>query len=178
MTRSQIIAALSSSWQFVVEFIIDNNPSAVVANLSGMDALPASPDTVTRQQLFDTIMGLPAEYMPEALTVPYNDNADNYTGGFQRELEEGIPVTSGTQRGAIGLAIITGLTTLGAGFFGMQTSANQADAQAAAAANAQAYLEAQERNKILGMDPLVFAVVAVVVGAIVVTTIIVLNRKK
>jgi len=178
MTRTQILQALASSWQFVVEFIIDNNPNAVTANLSAIDALPASPSLVTRQQLFDTILALPADEMSEVLSVPYIDNATNYTGGFLTDLENGILANSGQQRGALAIAIVTGITTLGAGFFGMQTSQNQADAQAAAAASAQAYLEAQQQNKILGMDPLVFAVVSVVIGAILVTTIIVLNRKR
>jgi len=178
MSRQQILSALGSSWQFIVEFVIDNNPSAVMSNLSAIDALPASPETVTRQQLFETVIGLDQSKMIEALSVPYDNEADNYTAGFERELQDGIPASGGSQRGAIGIAIITGITTLGAGFFGMQTSANQADAQAAAAANAQAYLAAQEQNKILGLDPLVFSVVAVVIGAVLVTTIIVLNRKR
>ena len=177
MTRAQVLAALGSSWTFVVEFIIDNNPETVMANLSAIDMLPAAPENVTRQQMFDAVLNLSQSQQAEVLAVPYIENRDNYTGGFEADLTPGIQAT-GVRAVGVTLAIITGITTLGAGFFGLQTSSNQADAQAAAAASAQAYSAAQEQNKILGLDPLVFAVVSVVIGAVLITSIVVISKRK
>lgn len=182
MTRESVINGLRTSPFFWIEFILDNNPEAVMSRLSGIGLLPGTPDTVTRSQLFDALVKLPDHKLKEALEVPYNNNATNYTGTLEPELTEGFYLNDDTRsENSAGLlvgSIVGGILNLGNGFFGWKTSQEQAGI---AATNQQtALLMAQEADKrrIFGMEPIVFSVVAIVVGAIIITAIVALSKRK
>lgn len=178
MTKAQVLSQLQSSPQFVVGFVVDNNPDAVMANLSAIGKLPATPETVTRNQIVSAVLGLKQSEMESVLSVPYDFNQTNYTGGLEKELTQGVYFDSQQKGPGLALAIITGVTTLGGGFFGWLQSGNQQEAAQAQLQAAQAYQAAQESRKIFGMDPLVFAVVSVVTGAVLITLIVVLSKRR
>lgn len=184
MTREQVISGLRSSPFFWIEFILDNNREAVTSALSGIGYLPASPDTVTRSMLFNTLVNLPDDKLKESLEVPYNNEALNYTGGFEEDLKEGFYLEDGTREGGgVGGGVLignifSGLFNLGVGFFNWKASQEQANIAQAQQQTALLMAQAEKDRRILGMPPLVFAVVAIVVGAVIITAIVVISKRR
>lgn len=180
MTREQVISGLRSSPFFWIEFILDNNREAVTSALSGIGYLPASPDTVTRSMLFNTLVNLPDDKLKESLEVPYNNEALNYTGGFEEDLKEGFYLEDGTRAvEAVLIAnIIEGVVNLGDSFFTWKASEEQANIAQAQQQTALLMAQAEKDRRILGMPPQVFAVVAIVVGAVIITAIVVISKRR
>lgn len=180
MTREQVISGLRSSPFFWIEFILDNNREAVTSALSGIGYLPASPDTVTRSMLFNTLVNLPDDKLKESLEVPYNNEALNYTGGFEEDLKEGFYLEDGTREGGGSLIgnIFSGLFNLGGGFFNWKASQEQADIAQTQKETALLMLQAEKDRRILGMPPQVFSVVVIVVGAVIITAIVVISKRR
>lgn len=180
MTREQVISGLRSSPFFWIEFILDNNREAVTSALSGIGYLPASPDTVTRSMLFNTLVNLPDDKLKESLEVPYNNEALNYTGGFEEDLKEGFYLEDGTRavEAVLIAGIIEGVVNLGGSFFTWKASEEQANIAQAQQQTALLMAQAEKDRRILGMPPLVFAVVAIVVGAVIITAIVVISKRR
>lgn len=180
MTREQVISGLKSSPFFWIEFILDNNREAVTSALSGIGYLPASPDTVTRSMLFNTLVNLPDDKLKESLEVPYNNEALNYTGGFEEDLKEGFYLEDGTRavEAVLIAGIIEGVVNLGGSFFTWKASEEQANIAQAQQQTALLMAQAEKDRRILGMPPLVFAVVAIVVGAVIITAIVVISKRR
>lgn len=180
MTREQVISGLRSSPFFWIEFILDNNREAVTSALSGIGYLPASPDTVTRSMLFNTLVNLPDDKLKESLEVPYNNEALNYTGGFEEDLKEGFYLEDGTRavEAVLIAGIIEGVVNLGGSFFTWKASEEQANIAQAQQQTALLMAQAEKDRRILGMPPLVFAVFAIVVGAVIITAIVVISKRR
>lgn len=180
MTREQVISGLRSSPFFWIEFILDNNREAVTSALSGIGYLPASPDTVTRSMLFNTLVNLPDDKLKESLEVPYNNEALNYTGGFEEDLKEGFYLEDGTRavEAVLIAGIIEGVVNLGGSFFTWKASEEQANIAQAQQQTALLMAQAEKDRRILGMPPQVFAVVAIVVGAVIITAIVVISKRR
>jgi len=167
---------LQTASNSVIYFVVTNNPAAVLSVLSSMGLITGPPQDYTEQDLYFIVQDLKDAEIVEALSVPYLDEAQNGTGGFQIELTEGVYTLDRSP--AIILAIITGVFSVGSGFFQLQNSNAQAGI---AEINYDALLAQQQAEKdrqILGLDPLSFVVVAVSVAAIIITAIIVISKKK
>lgn len=180
MTREQVISGLRSSPFFWIEFILDNNREAVTSALSGIGYLPASPDTVTRSMLFNTLVNLPDDKLKESLEVPYNNEALNYTGGFEEDLKEGFYLEDGTRavEAVLIAGIIEGVVNLGGSFFTWKASEEQANIAQAQQQTALLMAQAEKDRRILGMPPQVFSVVVIVVGAVIITAIVVISKRR
>lgn len=181
---SAILGRLNSDPNFAVDFIIDNNPEEVQAHLSGLNLLSVAPQNATVDVLKSDVRRITdAETLQEVLTVPYNNANSNYTGGLESDLT--IPPGGQQKAAGIGIAIITGITTIAAGaanFFVSQNQAEIAEAeaqQAAIDAQLEAELERQraEAGKTFGIPTSAFIAI---VGAIAVvfTVVLISTRKK
>jgi|TARA_R110000782_G_scaffold47926_3_gene105007 hypothetical protein len=175
--NSLVLDQLRTDPSFAVDFIIDNNPQQVQAQLSGLNLLTGSPQEGTRNTLRSDVRAIDdEETLREVLAVPYVNEASNYTGGYQDSLNVPPHTKSGdetsNQKGVgIGLSIIDGIFNLGGAYFASQTAETNAES---AAYMADAQLEAaniaanqEERNKILGFPPQVFMVVMAVFALVV-----------
>jgi len=181
---SATLGRLNSDPNFAVDFIIDNNPEEVQAHLSGLNLLSVAPQNVTVDVLRSDVRNISdGETLQEVLTVPYVNSNSNYTGGLESELT--IPPGGQQKAAGVGVAIITGITTLGAGIANFFVSQNQAEIsqndaqQALLDAQLQAELARQEAEagKTFGIPTSAFIAV---VGAIAVlfTVVLISTRKK
>ena len=95
MTSSQIWAKLQTDPQFAINFIIDNNPTAVESNLTGQGVmLPANPSNAQLRGEIDALMLQINEGIDntdlianDILMVSYIDTNPNYTGGMLSNAE-------------------------------------------------------------------------------------------
>lgn len=176
----------------VIRFIVDNNPAAVQANLSGLGLLSGVPQDLSNDDIYDQVVELydsdQDDFVRQVLEVPYIDapgtGIGEYTGGYREELEAGqtIDIIDSNDREPITaaalVALIGGITSLGAGFFGWKASQEQSEAAQSQVDAALIYQQASESRKILGLDPIAFSAIVVVLAAIVITLIIVISRRK
>lgn len=94
MTPSQIIGLLKTDVDFTINFIIDNNPSAVESNISGLSiALPQDPSNLQLKEVIDDLLNDSEntdapEQINEILSVQYLDSVDNYTGNLADEISD------------------------------------------------------------------------------------------
>lgn len=161
----------------VIYFVVNNNPEAVIANLSAYGLLEGAPQDYTTEDLYFLLLSMDNNQVVELLSVPYINSASNDTAGYEEELVEGIYLQEGN-RGALVLGIISGVLTLGSGFLQLQNSQTQQEIAETQLDALLAQQQAEEAKKILGLSPLAFTVVVLSVASIAITAIIVLNKKK
>lgn len=181
--NQMVLDQLNSDPNYVVDFIIDNNPTEVQAHLSGLNLLSGTPQGDTIQSLRADVRAIDdEETLRQVLAVPYNNQATNYTGGLEVALSTPDAPIGGTNelKSGWGLALVNGITTLGSGVANYFTTIEQGQnlevqqemqteyleaQQELLDAQAQAQAEAEERSKVLGLPPAVFMSI---IGAIVV----------
>jgi hypothetical protein len=170
-----ILSDLQTASNSVIYFVVKNNPAAVLSVLSSMGEITGAPQDYTEEDLYFIVQGLSNSEISEALSVPYLNEAQNGTGGYESELTQGIYTIDRSP--AIILAIITGVFSVGSGFFQLQNSNNQTEIAEISYEALLAQQQAEKDRQILGLDPLSFVVVAVSVAAIIITAIIVISKK-
>jgi len=91
---NEIIGLIQTDVEFAINFIIDNNPSAVESNISGLSiALPQDPSNLQLREVIDDLLNdsdnedAPAT-IDEILDVLYLDSVDNYTGNLADEIAD------------------------------------------------------------------------------------------
>ena len=95
MTTSEIINLLQSDFEFGINFIIDNNPSAVESNISSLSIpLPQNPSNLQ---------------IREIILVPYIDTASNYTGELGTEISSLMPEADKNASGGLWVGLISGI---------------------------------------------------------------------
>ena len=180
------VAMLNSDPNLAVDFIIDNNPEEVQAQLSGLNLLSVAPQNATVDVIKNDVRRISdVETLQEVLTVPYVNSANNYTGGLESELTVAPYGTNGMPKSgnSNGIGIINGITTLGqniAGYFisenNVEIAGINADAQADLTAAQQAQLEAQlAAGKTFGIPTSAFIAI---IGAMVAVFAVVLISTK
>ena len=170
MSKVEIYQRIQNDWLFSLIFIIDNNPDAVMSNLSGMGLLSTPPQDATRSTLLNDVLSIKDDSkLREVMSVPYINNQTNYTGGLESFFQ--------TKAAGVGLAIINGISVLGSAFFQNRTSVNQSEIAQLEFQTAQTYLQAQESSKIFGIDKTVFSVLIGSVALIIIVAIIVKRKR-
>lgn len=164
LTNAQILNNLQTDYEFGINFIIDNNPEGVEANLNANNfTLQPNPTKSQLKAKIDEIIGLGQEELAiEILQVPYLNQANNYTGNLEEPIKQ-IGATNGiaTPRAVgVAIAIITLVTTIGGGILALK--GNQAQQELAQTQLEQQQVLAQmqqqeiEANKVLGLPKSVF----------------------
>ena len=184
-TNPLVLDQLASDPSYAVDFVIDNNPQQVQANLNGLNLLGVAPQEATKADVRKAVFSIrDEETLGEVLTVPYINENPNYTGGYQDELEvpaytkSGEPNTEATNRGGVGLQIVNGILTVAGNYLNLQTTQEQseqlAETQAFQMEMAQLQAEQEEKRKVLGFPPQVFLAL---LGAVVLMVIVVAVKK-
>ena len=184
LTSQEIINLLNSDVEFGINFIIDNNPSAVESNISSLSIpLPQNPSNLQMREVIDALMQDgedpdAVDKIGEILQVPYIDNAPNYTAGFGTYLESKMPpAPSGASVGVAVVTAISGVLSGVANIWGAYKQEDLLEIQQQMQQDAIAFeLEKIERTKILGIPQTVF--IAVIVFVMFVALIIFLSNRK
>jgi len=171
-----VLDQLKADPNFALDFVVDNNPQGVLANLSSLNLLAGTPQELTRKDLKKQIRSIsdPATLI-EVTSVAYDNEASNYTGGYANALD--VPTDPGNFAGqqkaaGAGLAIFQGITALGQAAANLLTSRNQLEVaregteQAQIAADLQRdlneqQLAAEQQNKVFGIPRNAFIVLVV-----------------
>ena len=184
LTSEQIIDLLNSDFEFGVNFIIDNNPSSVESNISGLSMpLPQNPSNLQLREVLDSLLQdgeneNAVSQFTEIISVPYIDDAANYTGGFAQYLADNSPPSSSNARGGLVIAnVIGGIINVAGNIW---NSYKQEDILEIQQEMQQAQIEFEldkiERTKILGIPQTVF--IAVIVFVMFVVLIVFLSNRK
>ena len=124
------VAMLNSDPNLAVDFIIDNNPEEVQAQLSGLNLLSVAPQNATVDAIKSDVRRIgDVDTLQEVLTVPYINENPNYTGGYESVLTNppfGVNGQAKSQSG-VGLQVINGITALGTAIANVFVSQNQED---------------------------------------------------
>jgi hypothetical protein len=176
-----VVDQLRTDPGFAVDFIVDNNPEGVLAHLTSLNLLPVAPQEATKGTVKSTLRTISdEETLREVLSVPYDNEQSNYTGGYAQTLN----VAPDAKAGPAGVAIVNGILNLGTSVAGAFTA--QANAESSAASN-QAALEMQqaqiaadaqttEANKVLGLP--LNAFLAIIGGVVAVIVIALLTTRR
>lgn len=189
--NAMVYDQLQSDPNFVVDFVVDNNPEEVLARLSGVNLLPVAPQDATKKILRASVRKIgDAETLRSVLEVPYVNSASNYTGGLEDAFEAQALEKSGGDSN-VGLNISSGILNVGSAVVNFLTSRNtlqqtelqaemtqaQLDAQQAMIeAQLHAEAEAREANKVLGIP--LNAFLALVGAAAVIVVVAFISSKK
>ena len=184
LTSQEIIDLINSDFEFAVNFIIDNNPSAVESNISSLSIpLPQNPSNLQIREVLDSLLQdgedpNAVEKFTEILSVPYIDTAPNYTAGFGQYIESKMPPAP--NNASVTIAVITavaGIVGVAGNIWQGYKQEDIAEIQQQMQEDAIAFeLEKLERTKILGIPQAVF--IAVIVFVMFVVLIIFLSNRK
>ena len=181
--NQMVLDQLYSDPNYVVDFIVDNNPTEVQAHLSGLNLLSGTPQGDTKDSLKADVRAIDdEETLRQVLAVPYNNQATNYTGGLEVELSTPDAPMGGNSElksACGGVVLLNGVFSLGNSVLefitGQQTAENlelQAELQQD---QIEAQLEAEriraeslERQKVLGLPPMVFMSIIGAIAVIIV----------
>jgi len=168
-----VLDQLKADPRFVVDFIVDNNPSEVQARLSGLNLLDGYPQEDSRESLLSDIYSIDeAGTIQEVLSVPYINENGNYTGGYEQQLSVQGSAVGGKNNPNSGLNILNGVFSLGnsiAGVIASQNAVEIAEIQAEQQQELLAWESAEaEKSKIFGFPPQVFMAI---IGAVVVISV-------
>ena len=120
MTPAEIIDHIQNDPEYAINFIIDNNPSAVESNISGLSIpLPQDPSNLQMREVIDDLLNdsentNAPETINEILEVPYLESVSNYTGNLTDELtqlgtENGTLINSPNASGGLIVGAISGI---------------------------------------------------------------------
>jgi hypothetical protein len=181
--NQMVLDQLYSDPNYVVDFIVDNNPTEVQAHLSGLNLLSGTPQGDTKNSLKADVRAIDdEETLRQVLAVPYNNQATNYTGGLEVELstpDAPIGGNSELKSGGGGVVLLNGLFSVGNSVLEYLTNQQEAENLEITAElqeeAIQAELEAEriraeslESQKVLGLPPMVFISIIGAIAVIIV----------
>ena len=181
--NQMVIDQLYSDPNYVVDFIVDNNPTEVQAHLSGLNLLSGTPQGDTKNSLKADVRAIDdEETLRQVLAVPYNNQATNYTGGLEVELSTPDAPMGGNSElksGGGGVVLLNGLFSVGNNVLeyltGQQTAENLQTSAELQQQQIEADLEAEriraetiEGQKVLGLPPMVFMSIIGAIAVIIV----------
>ena len=184
LTSQEIIDLLNSDFEFGVNFIIDNNPSAVESNISSLSIpLPQNPSNLQLREVIDSLLQdgedpNAVEKITEILSVPYLDDTQNYTAGFINYLGDRMPPSPSNASVTVAvIGAITGIVGVVGNIWGGSQQLSAQELQAQMIADQQAYeLQKIESTKVLGIPQTIF--IAVIVFVMFIVFLLFLTRKK
>jgi len=162
LTNAEILSKLQGDYEFGINFIIDNNPQGVEANLNANNfTLQPNPTKSQLKAKIDEIIQLgQGELAIEILQVPYLNQNSNYTGNLEEPLKQLARSNGQPQPRALGIAIITLITTIGGGILAIKGQQAQQENLQLQSEIAQTQLELererQESEQVLGLPKGVF----------------------
>lgn len=162
LTNAEILSKLQSDYEFGINFIIDNNPQGIEANLNANNfTLQPNPTKSQLKAKIDEIIQLgQGELAIEILQVPYLNQNSNYTGNLEEPLKQLAKSNGQPQPRALGIAIITLVTTIGGGILAIKGQQAQQENLQLQNEIAQTQLELererQESEQVLGLPKGVF----------------------
>ena len=168
LTNQQIVDLLNNDTEFGINFIIDNNPSAVESNISALSLpLPQNPSNLQLKEVVDDLINSSVENqnaqqdIEYILSVPYVDTTNNYTGGFASYISANMPPSAPNQK--VGLDIVSAISGIFQGVANLITSKRQLEGleiqQEMQTAQIQFELDKIERTRVLGIPQAVFIAV-------------------
>ena len=184
LTSQQIIDLLNSDFEFAVNFIIDNNPSAVESNISSLSIpLPQNPSNLQMREVIDTLLqdgtnDKAVSQFQEILTVPYLDDAPNYTGGFASYIQANTPPAPNNASVTLAvLGVVGGLVTAAGNIWSGYKQEDMLEIQQQMQQDQiQFELDKIEKTKILGIPQTVF--IAVIVFVMFTVLIVFLSNRR
>lgn len=180
------VATLNSDPNLAVDFIIDNNPEEVQAQLSGLNLLSVAPQNATVDAIKSDVRRIgDVDTLQEVLTVPYINENPNYTGGYESELTNppfGVNGQAKSQNNQ-GFTLINGITNLGTAIANIFVTQNQQDTAEIVAGSQldqalinQEIIDAQiEAGKTFGIPTSAF--IAIVGGMVALFAIVLISTK-
>lgn len=162
LTNAEILSKLQGDYEFGINFIIDNNPQGVEANLNANNfTLQPNPTKSQLKAKIDEIIQLgQGELAIEILQVPYLNQNSNYTGNLEEPLKQLAKSNGQPQPRALAIAIITLVTTIGGGILAIKGQQAQQENLQLQSEIAQTQLELererQESEQVLGLPKGVF----------------------
>ena len=181
--NQMVLDQLYSDPNYVVDFIVDNNPTEVQAHLSGLNLLSGTPQGDAKNSLKADVRAIDdEETLRQVLAVPYNNQATNYTGGLEVELSTPDAPMGGNSElksRVGGVVLLNGLFSVGNYVLeyltGQQTAENLETQAEIQQEQIQADLEAEriraetiEGQKVLGLPPMVFMSIIGAIAVIIV----------
>lgn len=180
--NQMVIDQLYSDPNYVVDFIVDNNPTEVQAHLSGLNLLSGTPQGDTKNSLKADVRVIDdEETLRQVLAVPYNNQATNYTGGLEVELSTPDAPMGGNSelKTGAGVVLLNGVFSVGNNVLeyltGQQTAENLQTTAELQQEQIEAELEAEriraetlEGQKVLGLPPMVFMSIIGAIAVIIV----------
>ena len=168
LTNQQIVKLLNTDIEFGINFIIDNNPSAVESGVSALSLpLPQNPSNLQLREVIDGLIDTSPENekaqqeIEEILSVPYIDTANNYTGGFGSYISAKMPVSQPNQK--VATSIVSAIASIFNGVASLINSKRQLEyaeiQQEMQQTEIQYQLDKLERTRILGIPQAVFIAV-------------------
>ena len=180
-THANTLSLLETNGDAIVNFIIDNNPSAVQSQMDSIGLLSSSMPNPSRADLKSIINDLVKVGTPEAnetfkyvLEVEYSNGETNYTGGFQEDLEMGIPERNSMAKNPVWLAIVNGVVGVSNGVFGWLTA--QENVEITENLAEQSRYDSM-RNTVFGIPKEIVVAMVVVIGVIGVVLIFKTGKK-
>ncbi len=162
LTNAEILSNLQNDYEFGINFIIDNNPEGVEANLNANNfTLQPNPTKSQLKAKINEIIDLgQGELAIEILQVPYLNQATNYTGNLEQPIKQ-IGVNNGVpQPRALAIAIISLVATIGGGILAVKQTQQQNEGLALQQEIAETQLELEReqtaQNTIAGIPKGVF----------------------
>lgn len=184
LTSQEITDLLNSDFEFGINFIIDNNPSAVESNISSLSIpLPQNPSHLQLREVIDSILqnGEDPEAIAkftEILSVPYLNDTPNYTAGFVDYLGDKMPPSPSNASVTVAvIGAIAGIVGVAGNIWSGYKQEDIAEIQQQMLADQYAHeLDKIERTKILGIPQTIF--IAIIVFIMFVVFLLFLSRKK
>jgi len=182
LSTIEILDLLQSDFEFAINFIIDNNPSAVESQISALSIpLPQNPSNLQLREVIDDLLQQSdneeaVSQIEEIILVPYIETATNYTGNLSSQIGDLMPETQANQSGGVIVGLIAGVIS---GVTNVWTAYKQEDI---AEIHAQMLkdqiafdLQKIEDTKVLGIPQTVF--IAVIIFLMFAMLIVFLSNK-
>jgi len=183
LTTEQMMNLLNTDYEFGINFVIDNNPTAVQGKIDSLGLpLSANPSNLQIREAIDDLMlsddSDKWEKLKEITEVFYDDTNPNYTGGFANDFAQmQTDSPNAVASGGIIITAITGFLQAGAnayaGWTNMQVSQDQLEMQENALAQQWAMFQ---DSKIMGIPQTTF--IAILGFILAVLVIMSMNKKK
>jgi hypothetical protein len=184
LTSQEITDLLNSDFEFGINFIIDNNPSAVESNISSLSIpLPQNPSHLQLREVIDSILQNGEDpnaiaKFTEILSVPYLNDTPNYTAGFVDYLGDKMPPSPSNASVTVAvIGAIAGIVGVAGNIWSGYKQEDIAEIQQQMLADQYAHeIDKIERTKILGIPQTIF--IAIIVFIMFVVFLLFLSRKK